>query len=108
LVDKQYPGSFTGTGLEPWLRGRNVDQLVICGYMAQMCCDTTSRQAFHRGFAVVFLSDATGTLDMANDAGAATAEELHRAVLVTQAMRFARVMTTDQWTESLGHASTGQ
>jgi nicotinamidase-related amidase len=70
-----------------------------------MCCDTTSRQAFHRGFAVKFLSDATGTLDLKNEAGAVTAEELHRAILVTQAMRFAKVLSTAQWTQGLtsGH-----
>ncbi len=53
------------------------------------------------GLAVEFLSDATGTLPVSNNAGSVTAEELHRAVLVTQAMRFSKVMTTDQWIESL-------
>jgi nicotinamidase-related amidase len=69
--------------------------------MTQMCCDTTSRQAFHRGLSVEFLSDATGTLDISNEAGAVTAEELHRAVLVTQAMRFAKVLSTAQWIQGL-------
>jgi nicotinamidase-related amidase len=105
LLDKHLPGSFTGTGLEEWLRERNIDEVAVCGYMTQMCCDTTSRQAFHRGFSVEFLSDATGTLDLKNEAGAVTAEELHRAILVTQAMRFAKVLSTAQWTQGLtsGH-----
>jgi nicotinamidase-related amidase len=62
-----------------------------------MCCDTTARQAFHLGFAVEFLSDATGTLAISNPAGSVTAEELHRAILVTQAMRFSKVITTKDW-----------
>jgi hypothetical protein len=36
--------------------------------MTQMCCDTTARQAVHRGYAVNFLSDATGTLAVSNAA----------------------------------------
>lgn len=97
LVEKTLPGSFTGTELEAWLRERGIDTVVISGYMTQMCCDTTARQAFHLGFGVEFLSDATGTLAIANDAGSVTAEELHRAILVTQGMLFSRVMTTAEW-----------
>lgn len=39
-------------------------------------------------------------MDAAN-AGAATDEELHRAILVTQAMRFSKVMKTSEWINSL-------
>jgi len=99
LVDKTLPGSFTGTDLEQWLKDRHIDTVVIAGYMTQMCCDTTARQAFHMGIAVEFLSDATGTLSIANAAGSVTAEELHRAILVTQAMRFSKVMTAAAWME---------
>jgi nicotinamidase-related amidase len=105
LLDKNLPGSFTGTGLEDWLRERGINEIAICGYMTQMCCDTTSRQAFHRGFTVQFLSDATGTLDIKNDAGSVSAEELHRAVLVTQAMRFAKVLNSAQWIQEITSAS---
>jgi nicotinamidase-related amidase len=97
LIEKTLPGSFTGTNLETWLRQKGVDTVTICGYMTQMCCDTTARQALHLGFAVEFLADATGTLAISNSAGSVTAEELHRAILVTQAMRFSRVMTTHEW-----------
>jgi nicotinamidase-related amidase len=69
LLEKTLPGGFTGTPLESWLRERGIDTIVIAGYMTQMCCDTTSRQAVHLGFNVEFLSDATGTLAVANAAG---------------------------------------
>ncbi len=101
LIEKTLPGSFTGTNLEEWLRQHDIDTLVISGYMTQMCCDTTARQAVHLGFGVEFLSDATGTLAVKNAAGAVTAEELHRAILVTQAMRFSKVLTTSEWLESI-------
>jgi nicotinamidase-related amidase len=97
VIEKNLPGSFTGTCLEGWLKENGVTSVTIAGYMTQMCCDTTARQAFHRGYAVQFIADATGTLDITNAAGAVTAEELHRAICVTQAMRFSTVMTTREW-----------
>lgn len=88
-----------GTELEEWLEGAGVDTLTICGYMTQMCCDTTARRAFHLGYAVEFLSDATGTLALSNEAGTVTDEELHRAILTTQGSRFRHVMETGEWIE---------
>jgi len=101
VIEKTLPGSFTATRLEEVLREKEINTVVICGYMTQMCCDTTARQAVHLGFRVEFLSDATGTLAVSNAGGSVTAEELHRAALVTQAMRFSAVMTTTQWLSKL-------
>ena len=101
LIAKSLPGSFTGTQLEAWLRERCIETVVISGYMTQMCCDTTARQAMHRGFNVEFLSDATGTLDLQNEAGKVSGEELHRAILVTQQMRFSEVLPTGDWISRL-------
>lgn len=105
LVEKNLPGSFTNTELEEWLKDRGADTITICGYMTQMCCDTTARQGLHLGFAVEFLSDATGTLDISNYAGTVTAKELHNAILVTQAMRFSTVLSTDEWVRTVSKSS---
>ena len=101
VIEKNLPGSFTGTGLAQWLEKNGITTLTIAGYMTQMCCDTTARQAFHLGYGVNFLADATGTLSVTNSAGSVTAEELHRAILVTQQMRFSRVMSTEDWLEEI-------
>ncbi|MFB3812918.1 MAG: cysteine hydrolase family protein [Terriglobales bacterium] len=105
LIQKSLPGSFTGTDLEAWLRERNIGTVVIAGYMTQMCCDTTARQALHLGWNVEFLADATGTLAFDNAAGAVRDEELHRAILVTQQARFSSVLRTDEW---IARLSRGQ
>jgi nicotinamidase-related amidase len=97
IIEKHLPGSFTGTALEDWLKTKDITTVTIAGYMTQMCCDTTARQAFHRGYAVNFLSDATGTLSVTNAAGSISDADLHRAILVTQQMRFSRVLKTDEW-----------
>lgn len=100
-VEKNLPGSFTGTDLETWLRANDIDTVTIAGYMTHVCCDTTSRQAFHLGFNVEFLSDATGTLSLSNEGGSVTGEEMQRAILVAQAMFFSKVLTTSNWLKAL-------
>ncbi len=105
LIEKNLPGSFTGTILEKWLRERDIDTVTISGYMTQMCCDTTARQANHLGFSVEFISDATATLSFTNEAGTVNDEELHRSILVTQEMRFSKVMETDEWIRRIAENS---
>ena len=100
-IEKNLPGSFTGTDLEEWLRERGLDTVTVAGYMTHMCCDTTARQAAHLGLKVEFLSDATGTL---------AGEELGRRGRrrgdaprhpVRQQMMISEVLDTDRWLERL-------
>lgn len=100
LIEKNWPDSFTETNLAEWLKGNGIDTLTVCGYMTQMCCDTTARRAYHLGYGVEFLADATGTLAFSNEAGSVTDEELHRATLVTQC-RFSKVINTAEWLRQL-------
>lgn len=97
LLEKTMPGSFTGTQLEAWLRERDIDTVTIAGYMTHMCCDTTAREAVHRGFTVEFLNDATGTLPLSNSAGEVTAEELQRSILCAQQMLLSEVLDVEAW-----------
>lgn len=98
VVDKQLPGSFTGTPLEELLAARGVDHVVVAGYMTHMCVDTTTRQAMHLGLDVTVLEDATGTIDVADDLPAAV---VHRVELGVLGDGFARVTTTPDWVASL-------
>jgi len=102
LVDKNLPGSFTGTDLDDWLKANSIDTVTIAGYMTQICCDTTARQAMHLGYKVEFLNDATGTLNVSNSAGSVTAEELHRSILVAQQMFISEVLDSATWMKRLG------
>ena len=97
LIDKTFPGSFTGTALGDILTEAEVDTVSITGYMTHMCVDSTSRQAAHLGLSVEILNDATGTLSLENGGGSASGEELHRATLVAQGQFFADVISTEDW-----------
>jgi nicotinamidase-related amidase len=67
-----------------------------------MCCDTTARQAFHRGYHVEFLNDACGTLAVSNEAGSVTAEQLQQSILVAQQMFISEVIDHRKWLERIG------
>lgn len=95
--EKALPSCFAGTNLSAWLSDRQVDTLVVVGYMTQNCVDSTIRQAAHSGLAVEFLHDAAGAVPYANRMGSASAEEIHRVHCVVLQSRFAAVMSTDEW-----------
>ena len=69
VLTKHLPGAFTGTSLEEILRAGGVQRLIVSGFMTQMCVDTTTRQAAHRGFQVTVLSDATAAMAVKDLAG---------------------------------------
>jgi nicotinamidase-related amidase len=98
LLTKSGVSAFAGTELESWLRANDVDTVTIAGFMTQHCCAGTARDAAALGFSVEFLSDATGTLDLVNEAGSISADALHISVLVTMQSEFAAVATTEEWT----------
>jgi len=100
-IEKTMPSAFTGTDLEMWLRNNQIDTVTIIGYMTHNCDLSTVIHAMHMGFAVEFLSDATGSLPYRNRAGSATGEEIHRVMSVVFQSRFAAVATTAEWISSL-------
>jgi nicotinamidase-related amidase len=96
VVTKHLPGSFTGTALESALRGRGVERVVIAGFMTQMCVDTTTRQAAHRGFKVTVLSDATAAMSVKSpDGETIPADHVHRVHLGSLNGFLAEIARTD-------------
>ena len=96
-IEKTKPSSFYKTNLEEILEKENIEGVVISGYMTQMCCDTTAREAFHMGYSVEFLSDATGTIDVSNKVGTISSKDLHNATLIAQSLRFSNVISSDEF-----------
>jgi len=79
LINKTQYDAFHHTSLEDDLHNLGIEQVVICGVMTHLCCETTARSAFMRGFEVFFTVDGTATYN----------EELHRASLLTLSHGFA-------------------
>jgi isochorismate hydrolase len=79
IIEKTQYDAFYKTTLEDLLLKRGISQLVITGVMTHLCCETTARAAFVRGFTVFFPIDATATYN----------EEFHRATLLNLSHGFA-------------------
>lgn len=97
MIKKTMASAFAGTDLAEWLAKHEIDTLSIVGYMTHNCDASTVIHARHAGITAEFLNDASGSLPYANDAGAVTAEEIHRAFTVVFHSSFAAVTSTAQW-----------
>jgi nicotinamidase-related amidase len=95
VLTKHLPGSFTGTPLEEMLRKQGIERLIVCGFMTQMCVDTTTRQAAHLGFKVTVLADATAAMDVkAPDGAVIPADLVHRTHLGSLSGFLAEIRTS--------------
>ncbi len=63
VLEKNQYDAFHGTGLGDMLRERGVRRVVVTGVATHLCCETTARSAFVRGFEVTFPVDGTATYD---------------------------------------------
>lgn len=105
-ISKQYSSIFAGTDLEAWLRDQGVDTITVVGYMTNNCVLASAAAAEPLGFAVEVLSDATGAIDLANDAGSAPARQVHETLMALLHSNWAAVADTDAWTAALQAGET--
>jgi isochorismate hydrolase len=82
LIKKSQYDAFHGTNLKKLLREKGVTQVIICGVMTHLCCETTARSAFMNGFEVYFPVDGTATYNLS----------FHRASLTNLAHGFAWIV----------------
>jgi nicotinamidase-related amidase len=90
IVKHQYD-AFYGTDLEDYLRLKDIEQVIICGVLTNLCCETTARSAFVRGFEVLFPIDAT----------AAYNREFHLSTFRNLGFGFCPILTTDDLINSI-------
>jgi biuret amidohydrolase len=97
VVAKPRYSAFYGTDLEAILRSQGIDTLIISGTVTDVCCESTTRDAFSRDYKVIFLSDGTAATDWPDlGFGPVSAEEVQKVVLTVLAMCFAQVSSIDQ------------
>ncbi len=61
IIKKSQYDAFYKTDLEKILKRKGIKQVVITGVMTHLCCETTARSAFIRGFDVFFVIDGSAT-----------------------------------------------
>jgi isochorismate hydrolase len=94
VINKSQYDAFWKTSLDETLHSMNVNQLVITGVMTHLCCETTARSAFMRGYEVFFAVDGTATYT----------EEHHRAALLNLSHGFALPVSVDEVLNGFGEA----
>ncbi|MBD3237190.1 MAG: isochorismatase family protein [Candidatus Eisenbacteria bacterium] len=97
VLEKSQYDAFHGTRLATRLRRRRIRRLVIAGVVTHLCCETTARTAFVRGFEVILATDAT----------AAYAPEFHLGSLRNLAHGFATLATTAEIEAALAPVPRG-
>jgi bifunctional isochorismate lyase/aryl carrier protein len=80
FVKSQYD-AFYRTPLEESLKEKGVTQIIVTGVMTHLCCETTARSAFMRGFSVFFPVDGTATYNA----------NFHRASILNLSHGFANI-----------------
>jgi ureidoacrylate peracid hydrolase len=70
VVDKNRPSTFYGTPLDSYLKGLDVDSVVVCGVTTNCSVESTVRDAAQRDFRTFVLADAVAEWDADRQAGA--------------------------------------
>ena len=91
LIIKSQYDAFYDTDLNEILQKSNIEQLIITGVMTHLCCESTARSAFVRGYTVFFPIDGTATYN----------EEFHFATLTNLAHGFANITLIENLIQAL-------
>jgi len=92
IITKRQWGAFYGTELELQLRRRTIDTVVLAGISTNFGVESTARDAFERGFSLVFVEDAMAGLTA----------DAHQFAVSTIFPRLGRVRSTSEVLASLG------
>lgn len=102
VVEKNVPDAFAATGLERWLRVRDIEQVVIVGVITNNSVEATARSAGSLGFDTIVASDAGFTFDQRDLNGRLwPAEDVHALSLANIAMDYALVRPTEEIVQAL-------
>ncbi len=86
VVLKEHYSAFHDTNLHQLLDELSTESLILTGVMTDLCCETTARDAFMRGFKVYFVADGT----------ASATEERHVNTLKTISTGFGEVISSKE------------
>ena len=96
IVKNRY-SAFVGTTLNDIVKEKNIDTVVIVGFMTNFCCESTARDAHDRDLYVDFIIDATGTPDLEN----LTQDEIKNATAETLASGYANIHSTQEYLKNI-------
>ncbi|MCF2870512.1 cysteine hydrolase [Octadecabacter sp. G9-8] len=98
VIPKGRPNSFFGTKLKDVLQDHNVEHLILCGAMTQMCVDATARAAVDLGFKITVAHDACAAANVAHNGVDVTANLVHASIMAPLAASYGSVLATSDCT----------
>ncbi|ANJ93410.1 Nicotinamidase [Serratia plymuthica] len=105
-LHKHVHNALTESGLDAWLREREINHLIISGIRTEQCCETTTRVASDLGYRVTFVTEATLTFPMQHPDGQIfTTEQLKRHTETVLVDRFAQLASVDEVLAQLSQES---
>ena len=105
-IQKRRYSAFFATDLELLLRNLGVDTVIIAGVATNVCCESTTRDAYFRDFKVIFLADGNGTISLSDAGwGSFTADEVQRYTLTNIATFYGEVAPISEVLERVQQAT---
>ncbi|MDO5746472.1 MAG: isochorismatase family protein [Actinomycetaceae bacterium] len=101
IITKNLASVFDGTDLAQRCRDLDVGTVTLVGYMTNNCILGSAEGAVANGFKAEVLRDATGAIHMENEAGRASAEQVHETLMALLHSNFATVATTEAWQQAV-------
>ncbi|MBV9876706.1 MAG: cysteine hydrolase [Verrucomicrobia bacterium] len=103
VLQKTTISVFASTDLARRLTQWQINRLTVTGIQTEQCCETTTRDAYDRGYQVDFVTDATLSFAIPHWAGGPelSTEEVVRRTEYALAGRFANIVSTQGVLDSL-------
>lgn len=101
VIEKARPSSFVGTNLEGLLKEAQVDHLIICGAMSQMCVDATVRAGVDLGFKVTVAHDACAAANVVHNRLSVPSDMVHASIMAPLAASYADVQLASEITPKM-------
>lgn len=96
VLEKTKSSAFAETALSDLLRDQDISDLVLAGFTANDCIDSTARDAAEQAFTNYVVGDATAMFDLRDSNGKLMkAERLQRLTMANLNAFYAKVVSTD-------------
>lgn len=107
VIVKNTRNAFTSTNLQEILREKGIERLVVTGISTEQCCETTTRVGADLGFDVDFVTEATRTFPITDEATGEvmSTEEIVRRTEMVLRGRFARIATVEGLVKEVADAA---
>lgn len=96
VVTKSEVSCFNGTGLDDYLKSRNIKNLVLLGMQTHMCLEGGTRAAYDLGYKCTVIHDACATRDLKFGESIVKAADVHASTLATL-RSYAKVINVEEY-----------